>query len=198
MLNLILLTLRGFSSFGSVNTEALTTLRKLGLLRRPEPEAYEASEFPTRTSRPRERWRRCDRKQKRDCRGGLAAKLKANPFRSPLPSVLLASVRSLENKLDYRKLDLSTKRETRDCCVLILTETWLNSSVLDAAISLDGLATFKADRSCILTGKSRGGGVCIYIKNNWCNNDDIIVSHCSTDIEFMIIKCMPFYLPREF
>ncbi len=26
----------------------------------------------------------------------------------------------------------------------------------------------------------------------------MIVSHCSTDIEFMIIKCRPFYLPREF
>ncbi len=193
-----MLSLRGSSGFGSVNTKTLTTLHNLGLLHWSDPAACEAAEFPTSTGRPRERRRRCDRKQKRGCRGGLVAKLKANPFKWPLPSILLANVRSLENKLDYLNLDLSTKPEIRDCCVLIFTETWLNSSVPDVAISLEGLTTLRADRSCALTDKSRAGGVCVYTNNSWCNNATMIVSHCSTDIEFMIIKCRPFYLPWEF
>ena len=121
-------------------------------------------QFPTSIGRPRERRRRCDRKQKRGCRVGLAAKLKAKRFRSSLPSILLANVRSLKNKLDYLKLDLSTKRENRDCYVLIFTETWLNSSVPDFANSLEGLTKLRADRSCALTGESRGGGVCLHEK----------------------------------
>ena len=98
------------------------------------------------------------RKQKRGTRGGASAKLKANPCRTPLPSILLANVRSLENKLDYLRLDLTTKREVRDCCALIFTETWLNDSVTEYAISMEGLTTFRADRSVALSGKTRGGG----------------------------------------
>ena len=174
------------------------SLHNLGLVRQSDPVACEAAEFPTSAGRSRERWRWCDRKWKRSCRGGPGAKLKAKPFRLSLPSILLANVRSIENTLDYLKLDLSTKREIRDCCVLIFTETWLNLSIPDVAISLEGLTTLRADRSYALTGKSRGGGVSIYTKNSWCNNVIMIVSHCSTDIEFMIIKGRPFYLPQEF
>lgn len=138
----------------------------------------------------------CDRKRKCGSRGGLTVKLKANPCRTPLPSILLANVRSLKNKVDYLKLDLTTNREMRDCCVIILTETWLNSSIPDDAVSMEGLTTFRSDRSCTLSGKTRGGGVCIYNNNSWCNNAKVVSSHCSPDIEFLTIKCRPLYLPR--
>ena len=95
----------------------------------------------------------------------------------PLPSILLANVRTLENKVDYLKLDLSTNRETRDCYALILTETWLKSSIPDEAISMEGLTTFQLDRSCALSSKTRGGGVCIYSYNSWCNNAKVVSSH---------------------
>ncbi|MBN3314622.1 C163A protein, partial [Atractosteus spatula] len=48
------------------------------------------------------------------------------------------------------------------------------------------------------TGKTRGGGVCIFINNAWCNNVSTITKHCSPALEFLIIKCRPFYLPWEF
>ncbi len=64
--------------------------------------------------------------------------------------------------MDYLKLDLTTKQEMRDCCTIILTETWLNPSVSDDAVSIEGLTIFRSDRSGVLSGKSRGGGVCIY------------------------------------
>nr|XP_043882686.1 uncharacterized protein LOC122769872 [Solea senegalensis] len=184
--------------FDFVNLETRITLQSLGLLRQSDPEVHRGAESPTTTDRPRRHRSRCERKQKRGCRGGLAAKLKANPFRSPLPSILLANTRSLESQLDSLKLDLITKRETRNCCILIFTETWLNSSVPEAAVSLDGLTTIRADRSHALTGKPRGGGLCMYTNNSWCNNATLVSSHCSADIEFMMVRCRPFYLPREF
>jgi len=37
----------------------------------------------------------------------------------------------------------------------------------------------------------------MYVHNNWCNNGIIIDHHCSPDLEFMSVKCCPFFLPRE-
>ncbi|KAK3559952.1 hypothetical protein QTP86_030315, partial [Hemibagrus guttatus] len=44
----------------------------------------------------------------------------------------------------------TTRHEYRDCCVFVFTETWLSDRVLDAAIQLDGLITFRADRNAAL------------------------------------------------
>ncbi len=58
----------------------------------------------------------------------------------------------------------------------------------------------RSDRTKELTGKSRGGGVCFYINNSWCNERNIhsIKSFCSPDLEFHTLLCRPFWLPREF
>ncbi len=157
-----MLELRKVRSSGIVDTITLDTLHSLGLLCLPDPAAYEAAVCPTDTGCSRRRRRRCDRKWKRGSRGGLTAKLKANPCRTPLPSILLANVRSVENKLDYLKLDLTTKQEMRDCCTIILTETWLNPSVSDDAVSIEGLTIFRSDRRGVLSGKSRGWR-CVYL-----------------------------------
>ncbi|KAI4891004.1 hypothetical protein NFI96_004964 [Prochilodus magdalenae] len=82
-------------------------------------------------------------------------------------------------------------------CVVIITETWLNRSVPDAAIELAGHSVYRADRT-EASGKSRGGGLCIYIHNNWCTAADTIEQHCSPDLEFLTLRCRPFFLPREF
>lgn len=47
------------------------------------------------------------------------------------------------------------------------------------------------------TGKNRGGAPWIYTNNSWCTDSAIIRSHCSVDLEFLIIKYRP-YLPRDF
>lgn len=31
----------------------------------------------------------------------------------------------------------------------------------------------------------------------WCNNSSILDRHCSPDLEFISVRCRPFYLPRE-
>ncbi len=58
----------------------------------------------------------------------------------------------------------------------------------------------RSDRTKELTGKSRGGGVCFYINNSWCDERNIhsIKSFCSPDLEFHMLLCRPFWLPREF
>ncbi len=68
------------------------------------------------------------------------------------------------------------------------------------AIELTGFSVHRSDRTKELTGKSRGGGVCFYINNSWCDERNIhsIKSFCSPDLEFHMLLCRPFWLPREF
>ncbi len=72
--------------------------------------------------------------------------------------------------------------------------------VPDSAIELTGFSVHRSDRTKELTGKSRGGGVCFYINNSWCDERNIhsIKSFCSPDLEFHMLLCRPFWLPRKF
>ncbi len=82
--------------------------------------------------------------------------------------------------------------------MFIFTETWLNDNIPDSAIQLNRLTYYQADRDTALSGKTRGGGLCVYINKEWCNNAAVVSKHCSSLVEFMVVKCRPFYLPREF
>ncbi len=184
----------GRTTFLELNSTHAEELRDLGLLRRPTP-----SPTPTTASRPqRRRYKLRERKQKRGKRGGIRARLAANPHKPAIPTIVLANVHSLDNKLDYIRLLRSTPRTVRDCCVFVFTETWLNNSVPDCAIQLDQLTCYRADRALVEGGKRRCGGLCIYINDAWCRDAVVVCKHCSPLVEFMIIKCRPFYLPREY
>ena len=62
-----------------------------------------ADTVPTTTRRKKQqRWG--GRKQKRGKRAGIKVRLKANPTRPAVPTILLSNVRSLENKLDELRL----------------------------------------------------------------------------------------------
>ncbi len=158
----------------------------LCLLLMPDPETAASPADATRTKRRR---RRSERGQKRGKRGGIRARLRANPTRPGPASLLLSNVRSLENKLDLIQLSWSTQRETRDCCVFVFTETWLNDNILDSAIQLCGLSCCRADRDSSLSGKTRGGGLYMYINKEWCNNAAVLLKHCSSLVEFRVVKC---------
>ncbi len=140
------------------------------------------------------------RRRKRGKRAGVLVRLRRRAFRPPLPTILLANVQSLDNKLCELRARISYQRETRDCCVICLTETWMSAMVPDSAIELTGFSVLRSDRTKELTGKSRGGGVGFYINNSWCNERNIhsIKSFCSPDLEFHTLLCRPFWLPREF
>ena len=171
--------------------ELLNELQALGLLCKPPSPSLGKGWL-------RRRRKRCERRCKRGKRAGVRARLRANSSRPALPSILLSNVRSLENKLDYIRLQRTTQRGTRDCCVCVFTETWLNDRVPDAAIQLDGLTSHRADRDSSLCGKTRGGGLCVYINTDWCNNSALVSKYCSSLVEYAVVGCRPFYLPREF
>lgn len=81
-----------------------------------------------------------------------------------------------------------------NCSVLIFSQTWLNSDVLDRVIELES----RADRVAAALGKKRGGGVCICVNKTWCMNSVIVNTYCSSDREYLVIKYKPFYLSCEF
>ncbi len=53
----------------------------------------------------------------------------------PLPSILLANVQSLDNKMDDLRARISFQRDIRDCNIICLSETWLTPSVPDTAVT---------------------------------------------------------------
>ena len=63
-------------------------------------------------------------------------------------------------------------------------------------MNIDGFTLTRSDRRDI--GKERGGGVAVYINNKWCTQVTVKESFCNKDIEYLVISCRPFYLPREF
>ncbi len=140
------------------------------------------------------------RRRKRGKRAGVVVRLRRRAFRPPFPTILLANVQSLDNKLCELRARISYQRETRDCCVICLTETWMSAMVPDSAIELTGFSVHLSDRTKELTGKSRGEGVCFYINNSWCDERNLhsIKSFCSPDLEFHMLLCRPYWLLREF
>lgn len=153
---------------------------------------------PTTAAHPQRKHRGlCERRQKLGKRGGIWTRLAANSHKPAIPSIVLANVCSLDSKLDNIHLLRSTQ-QTELCCVSVFTETWLNNSIPDSAIQLDRLTCYRADRALTEGGKTRGGGVCVYIRDAWCQDAVLVCRHCSPLVEFMIIKCRPFYLLREF
>lgn len=143
------------------------------------------------------RRRRRERKQKRGCRAGIHVRLGKNPHKPPLPSLFVTNARSLANKMDELEMITATQKNIQDCCAMIITETWLTPFVPEDAISLSGRTAHRQDRDKH-SGKTRGGGLCIYTNNNWCTNANVIDRHCSPDLEYLSVKCRPFYMPREF
>ncbi|KAL6458368.1 hypothetical protein MHYP_G00335980 [Metynnis hypsauchen] len=139
--------------------------------------------------RPRKR-RRC---RKRGRRAGVLVRLRQHANRPPLPSILLANVQSLDNKISELSAGISFQRETRDCCIICLREAWLSAEIPTQA-------TEPADRTKGLSGKSKGGGVCFMISHAWCGQRNVhfIKSFCSPDLEYLIISCRPTWLRRDF
>lgn len=181
----------------NLHDAVLEKLHGLGLLRGPGLQSSVPSDAG---GRERGQRKRCSRKRKRGQRAGVHARLKTNPSRPALPSIILSNVCSLDNKPDYIRLQRATRREFRECCIFVFTETLLSDKVPDAAIQLAGLTSFRTDRNSALCMKIRGGGggVCVYINSDWCKNSELVSSFCSPLVEFVTVRCRPFYLPHEF
>lgn len=114
-----------------------------------------------------------------------------------VPSVLLLNVCSLDAKMDHISLWRTLQRELRDCCVFVFMKTWLTGKIPDSGIDLAGPKLHRTDRVVSTSSKLHGRGLTIYINNSWCWDAKTIFKFCSKDVEFLTVKCRPFYLPCE-
>ncbi len=140
------------------------------------------------------------RRKHRGKRAGIRNRLRKRAHSPPLPSILLANVQSLDNKMDDLRARISFQRDIRDCNIICLSETWLTPSVPDNAVTpSDNFSVFRMDRTAE-AGKNKGGGVCFFINKKWCDprNISILSRSCSPHLEHLSIICRPFYLPLEF
>ena len=87
--------------------------------------------------------------------------------------------------------------EYRESSVMVFTETWLHHDIPDSLIGLEGFSLIRADRT-ELSGKSRGGGVCLFVNDSWCRNYTVRETVCIADVELLCLSLRPHYLPREF
>ena len=115
-------------------------------------------------------------------------------IKTNLPSVFLSNVNRLHNKIDEFEA-LIAANQLRNCCALVLTVLTSNHS--DEQLSLDGYTLLRADRDTNRTNKSQGGGLAIYIHHDWSNSFSIISTHSEPDLETMVVKVRPFWLPRD-
>ena len=106
----------------------------------------------------------------------------------PLPSVLLANAQSVRARISYQQ-------DIKNCKILCFTKMWLNVNMNN--IQLAGFTLFHQDRTAA-SGKTRNGGLCIFVNNSWCMKSNEISRFYSPELEYLIIICRPHYLPRAF
>lgn len=151
-------------------------------------------------------------KTKRGCRGGAkvrekrvrkgkqSGELQRRRYKPYLPSVVMGNVRSLDNKMDELTARVRNNREFRECSLMCFTETWMHERIPDSAVDVAGFSSVRADRTRRESGKSKGGGLAVFVNERWCHPNHIVVKErvCSPDIELLAVGLRPYYLPREF
>ena len=113
-----------------------------------------------------------------------------------IPSLFLSNARSITHKIGELEPLLASNNTIRNCNTMIFTETWLYSSIPDTTVELTDRTLHRQDRSSD-TGKSTGGGLSVYVNNNWCTLSHAVDSPCSRDLEPLSVLSRPFHLPRE-
>jgi hypothetical protein len=73
---------------------------------------------------------------------------------------------------------------------------WLNDDTDN--IELARFSIHRQNRDAT-SGKTRGGGVGLFVNNSWCAMSNIkeVSRYWSPEVEYLMISCRPHYLPRE-
>lgn len=116
-----------------------------------------------------------------------------------LPLIMLANVRSLQNRFDELQKNTRYQWAYKDANLICITETWLDDMIADSELYLDGFGVqVRLDCDCNNSGKKHGGGLCVYMHEVWCKTVRIWESYCSQDIELLSVTFRPRYLPCEY
>lgn len=105
------------------------------------------------------------------------ARLKANTSQPAIPTVLLASVCSLDNELGYIRLQQTAQREIKDAFCF-------NKDMAQWHCSRDGNpewqhANILLKQQCHTDRKNSQWGLICYINTDWCVNTMLVSSYCS-------------------
>ena len=141
-------------------------------------------------------WMNVRRRTNRGRRSGVNERARRRRFKPALPSIIMRNVQSLRNKPDELETWVRYLHEFREASLLCLTETWFSD--LDPDPHHPGFTLMRCDRSRGATGKTKGGGVCVFVNERWCSNVTVKEQHCCADVELLTVALRPFYLPREF
>ena len=66
----------------------------------------------------------------------------------------------------------------REFDILLCSETWLDSRYNNNLVSLSGKTCYRADRNYLGNSNKTGGGVAIYVTNDWANY--VTIDHVNT------------------
>src|SRR3989442_888635 len=76
---------------------------------------------------------------------------------------MYTNVRSIMNKGKIEEIRLEVLNNKID--ILGISESWMHEGIGDAEISITGFTVFRRDRDVGFTGKQRGGGVLMYVRD---------------------------------
>ena len=121
---------------------------------------------------------------------------KSKPY---LSTVILGNVQSLSIKMDEVHANVQFSDEFRTCSLLCFSETWLNKTITDTSICVEGFTLYRRDRTKE-SGKKQGGGVCVFVNKKWSHPNSVTVKHkrYSPAVEILTVGIRPYYLSREF
>lgn len=108
----------------------------------------------------------------------------------PLPSILLANIQSLCNKLDKRHTRIKHQRDFRGSCILAFTEKWLEPNMPECGVTPDGFTIYHQDRTAV-SGKTRGGGVCLMVNSLWATEICFLKTQCSPPLLLLASRVRP-------
>ena len=146
------------------------------------------------------------KRRKRGERGGVKRRMRRNKTKLPLPSMIVSNVRSINPKSPNHNFDellanCRFTREFRDASLLCFSETWFMDKVTNESVEIFGFGEpYRTDRDSRQTGKERGGGVCLYVSEKFCDRANVTVKQrmCTPELELISLSLRPRYLPREF
>lgn len=87
---------------------------------------------------------------------------KFQPFKPPVPSMIIGNVNPLLNKIDKLAARTKNVKTFKECSLLCLTETWLTADIPDANVELLDISVVRADRDTRACGKCKGKGLAPY------------------------------------
>ena len=106
----------------------------------------------------------------------------------PFPTVILANIRSVYNKLD----EISQLVESKQPDVCVFTESWLDDNTPDDAVAIPSYSVVRKDRS-----DRKGGGILCHLRSvlSYCVfNASDVPSLASCRSEFLILYIKNFHL----